>query len=404
MQKTSVAILLAVVIGTGSSDAAAQSLAKRFEIGMGAGVQKLYSNGPTTRLGAGGEGHLGYRLTGRLGATLVGGYANLPFTLAGVANQTDVFYGHLLFDFELLNKGKFRPYFMLGGGAYNYRAPNSPRKIEPSGIGGFGVRWLLGPKFALDINSTYHYGRSDRLDAILGGGNDRYASGRIGFSYFLGSSKAAPQEEELFSEQEMEAVMEPETPDSPAIEKKEEVARLEEKVDELDQSLNNKDSEPSPLAATLAENKERVEPMQKEREISQSPARNIDDVPAMYEQALNKFYVRRYSEAVQMLTDLAGQFPNHPLESNFYYWIGESHFQLGNYQEVVEMLSRVLQFSQSPKKDDALLMLGKSYAQIKRLEDARKAFTRLIEEYPDSEYVNKASALLSTLRVNSSAR
>jgi TolA-binding protein len=94
---------------------------------------------------------------------------------------------------------------------------------------------------------------------------------------------------------------------------------------------------------------------------------------------------------------LTGQFPTHPLASNCYYWIGESQFQLGNYQEAVEVFTRVLDFSQSPKKDDALLMLGKSYARIQRTEDARKAFTRLIQEYPDSEYVSKAENLLKRM-------
>ncbi len=410
MRKASVAILLAAVMMSGSIEVAAQSLAKRFMLGMSAGAQRLYSNGPTGKFGAGGEGHLGYRLTGRLGATLVGGYANLPYTIpalggvgAGVSTKTNIAYGSLLFDFELLNKGKFHPYLMLGAGTYNYLQPNGTRKIEPSGIGGLGVRWLLGHNFALDINSTYHYASSDRLDAILGSGNDRYASGRLGFSFFPGSSKAEPPKEELFSEQEMESAgmesavveMEPQ-PDSAAA-KQEEYARLKAKVEELRQTLDSKESEISTLTSTLAESKGRVEQMQNTMATPPPPAPINGDVPSMYEQALNKFYARRYLEAAQMFTDLTGQFPNHPLVSNCHYWIGESHFQLGNYQEAVDALNRVLQFSQSPKKDDALLMLGKSYAQIKRTEEARKAFTRLIQEYPNSEYVSKASALLNRM-------
>ncbi len=409
MRKASLAILLAAVMVSGSIEVAAQSLAKRFMLGMSAGAQKLYSNGSTGKFGAGGEGHLGYRLTGRLGATLVGGYANLPFTItglggtgAGVSSKTDIYYGNLLFDFELLNKGKFHPYLLVGAGTYNYRQLNGSRKIEPSGIGGLGFRWMLGHKFALDINSSYHFASSDRLDAILGSGNDRYASARLGFSFFPGSSKTSHPQEELFSEQEMEnagmesAMVEVEPrPDSAEV-KEEEYTRLKARVDELKQTLNGKDNEIATLTVTLAESKERVEQMQNTKE-TPPPAPNNGDVRSLYEQALNKFYMKRYLEAVQMFTDLASQFPQHPLVSNCHYWIGESHFQLGNYQEAVEALNRVLQFSQSPKKDDALLMLGKSYAQIKRPDEARQAFTRLIQEFPDSEYVSKASALLNRM-------
>lgn len=419
MRKASLAILLAAVMMSGSIEVAAQSLAKRFMLGMSAGAQKLYTNGPAGKFGAGGEGHLGYRLSGRLGATLVGGYASLPYTIpalggvgAGVSTKTNIWYGNLLFDFELLNKGKFHPYVLAGAGTYNYRQPNGSRKIEPSGIGGLGVRWMLGHSFSLDINSTYHYASSDRLDAILGGGNDHYASGRLGFSFFLGSSKAAPPQEELFSEKEMEddgmesvmmgnamtesTAMEMNAPDSSAAQK-EEYTRLKSRLESLKQSLDSKDNEISTLTATLAENKERGEQRQNPAATPPPAARNNVDAPGMYEQALNKFYLKRYAEAAQMFTDLTGQFPNHPLVSNCHYWIGESQFQLGNYQVAIAALNRVLEFSQSPKKDDALLMLGKSYAQIKRPEEARKAFTRLIQEYPNSEYVSKASALLSRM-------
>jgi tol-pal system protein YbgF len=185
-------------------------------------------------------------------------------------------------------------------------------------------------------------------------------------------------------------------PDSAAI-KQQEYARLKARVDELKQTLNTKESEIATLTSNLAESKERVAQMQNTVAAPPPPAPNNGDVRGMYEQALNKFYAKRYPEAVQMFTDLANQFPNHPLVSNCHYWIGESHFQLGSYQEAAEALNRVLQFSQSPKKDDALLMLGKSYAQIKRTEEARKAFTRLIQEYPDSEYVSKATALLNRM-------
>jgi tol-pal system protein YbgF len=407
MRKASIAILLAAVTVSGSIEVAAQSLAKRFMLGMSAGAQKLYSNGPTGQFGAGGEGQVGYRLNGRWGATLAGGYANLPFTFAGVSTKTNIWYGNLLLDFELLNKGKFHPYLVLGAGTYNYRQLNGSREIEPSGIGGLGVRWLLGHKFALDINGTYHFASSDRLDAILGSGNDRYASGRVGFSFFPGSSKGDPPKEELFSEKEMDNAgmesaveestgMEMNAPDSAAAQK-EEYERLKSRVETLKQTLDSKENEISTLTATLAESKERVAQMQNTMVTQPLPASNNGGVRGMYEQALNKFYARRYLEAAQMFTDLTGQFPNHPLASNCHYWIGESHFQLGNYQEAVEALNRVLQFSQSPKKDDALLMLGKSYAQIKRPEEARQAFTRLIQEYPNSEYVSKAEALLNRM-------
>jgi hypothetical protein len=158
VRKISYVIFLVAVMGMASSDGGAQSLAKRFMIGMAGGTQRLYGDGPTTKWGIGGEGQLGYRFTGRLGTTLVGGFATLPYSTTGVlSNRTSILYGDLLFDFELLNKGRFRPYLMVGGGGYNYKVQNSKRYIDGSGIGGFGVRWLIAHALALDIHSSYHF-------------------------------------------------------------------------------------------------------------------------------------------------------------------------------------------------------------------------------------------------------
>src|SRR5574341_1001435 len=261
MRKISFVIFLVAVMGIRSTDAGAQSLAKRFMIGMAGGTQRLYGDGPTTKWGIGGEGQLGYRFSGRLGTTLVGGFATLPYSTIGVlSNRTNILYGDLLFDFELLNKGRFRPYLMVGGGGYNYKVQNSKRYIDGSGIGGFGVRWLIAHALALDIHSSYHFTSSDRLDAIIGSGNDNYASARIGFSYFRGgAAKHAPKE--LFSEGKTEVVdgeaeMWPKDSTAemassempagmasgdPASQK--EYTRLQSRVNELNQDIKNKESQ-----------------------------------------------------------------------------------------------------------------------------------------------------------------
>ena len=46
---------------------------------------------------------------------------------------------------------------------------------------------------------------------------------------------------------------------------------------------------------------------------------------------------------------------------------------------------------------DALLVLGKSYAQLNRKEEAREALNRLIREFPNSEFAPKAEAMLNQM-------
>jgi tol-pal system protein YbgF len=116
-----------------------------------------------------------------------------------------------------------------------------------------------------------------------------------------------------------------------------------------------------------------------------------------YEGALYDFYAGRYAEAVEGLSRLIEAYPNHILASNCYYWLGEAQLQANNIQGAIASFTRVLEFEKSLKKDNALLMLGKSYMFLKRSEEARTAFNRVIAEYPTSEAVNLAQEYLRSL-------
>ncbi|MGH7496720.1 MAG: tetratricopeptide repeat protein [bacterium] len=116
-----------------------------------------------------------------------------------------------------------------------------------------------------------------------------------------------------------------------------------------------------------------------------------------YENALYDFYTGRYAEAVYRLSILIEEYPNHILASNCYYWMGEAQLQANNLQDAIAAFNRVLAFEKSLKKDNALLMLGKAYMFLKRPDEARTAFNRVIAEYPTSEAVYKAQEYLRSL-------
>lgn len=116
-----------------------------------------------------------------------------------------------------------------------------------------------------------------------------------------------------------------------------------------------------------------------------------------YESALHSFYLGDYSEAMYKLALLAEQYPNHTLASNCHYWLGEAQLQTNNVQEAIASFTKVLNSEKSLKKDNALLMLGRCYMILKRPNDARAAFDRVIAEYPGSEAVGKARQYLGQL-------
>ncbi len=116
-----------------------------------------------------------------------------------------------------------------------------------------------------------------------------------------------------------------------------------------------------------------------------------------YEGALNSFYMQRYAEAIGRFSRLLEQYPSHTLTSNCYYWLGEAQFGYGDYPAALASFNRVLTFERSLKKDNALLMLGKTYMAMKRPMDARAAFNRLLSEYPASDAVVKAQEAMKTM-------
>ncbi len=419
-------MLLLAVLLFGNVAARAQGLGGRFMFGFGAGTQQLYSDLKSTGFGIGGEGLVGYRFSDRFGVTLAAGYATFPFnlpvggTVRNIALTSNIIYGNLLFDIELINSGKFHPYFMFGAGGYNFQVQNSKRFNDGSGIGGLGFRLFVSPSMALNVNAAYHYTTGDGLDAVLrGGGNDAYFSGRLGLTFFKGGSPGSGEERELFSEEDQapveesdEFAEEEQSENESAFESRldeldntstagndgnmQEYIRLKSQVDEINQEIDSKEREISSLLAAVSDSK---------KQVGSASTPNTPPPPVItgasfsrqYEQALQTFYRKRYAEAIQMFTDLIERYPTHSLSSSCQYWIGEANFHSGNYQAAVAALDKVLESARSMKKDDALLFLGQAYAQLNRKEDARQALNRLLQEYPGSEYASKAEALLNKM-------
>jgi tol-pal system protein YbgF len=377
-----------------------QSLERKFLLGFGAGSQKLVTNVPAgSQFGIGGEGVVGYRFTDRFGATGSIGYETFPVT--GLASSNFI-YGNVLLDAELLNQGTFHPYLALGGGGVNY--PIGGKRVnDVTAVGGVGFRFLLSEKLALNLNGLYNR-------FVSGTVKNGYASARLGLTFMFGGGSGS-SDQEMFAEEDMSAEEMPTDENGGSLEERvnemetsnskgsagnmQDYVRLKSQVDEINQDIDNKEREISSLMSAVNDGKRQVGDMQ-----MAAPAVSAEanaGFSRVYEQALSNFYAKRYPQAIQMFSDLINQFPTHSLISSCHYWSGEAQFNLGNYQEAITELSQVLQSTRSLKKDDALLVLGKSYSQLNRKEEAREALNRLIREFPNSEFVPKAEAMLNQM-------
>jgi len=410
------AVLALASAGTFSTNAMAQA---RWGFGLGPSFNSLYSDLKKTSVGVGGAGYLTRRFNSHLGLTAVASYDQLPFTVSiPINNQmvsskftTTALRGDLLLDYEL-SSGGFRPYIGFGVGAVNSKISGSingtkfkSKKSYTNFAFGpsLGFRWMLGSRFALDFGGGFRLTTGDSLDGTATNkAKDGIFTGMLGFTIFGGSRGSdvlagqTPMEESQSDDlsEFQQRIDQMETAPQQQPQDMQEYVRLKSKMDEMNQQITQKEDEINTLRTALAAKDQSVNTMQ--TQLASAPV-NSASFSQGYEEALSKFYGKRYTEAIAQFGGLVAQFADHPRVSNCEYWIGEAYFGSGNYQEAANAFNRVVNYPRSLKKDDALLMLGRSYMQLNQKDNARQAFNRLIQEFPSSEFVAKAEGYLSKM-------
>ena len=188
--------------------------------------------------------------------------------------------------------------------------------------------------------------------------------------------------------------------------------QLKAKIAQLEQELNSKNSEVGQLQTEMKakENKlKKLEDMlislksnqqsssygESARPTKAQPARST--FKAKYEKVLQLYEKRQYKTAIQKFRQLLQENPNTSLSDNCQYWIGESYYSLGQYNQAIVEFEKVFTFPNSNKEDAAQLKIGMSYMKLGNKKRAADAFNTLIERYPKSEYIPLAKRLLNRL-------
>ncbi len=92
-----------------------------------------------------------------------------------------------------------------------------------------------------------------------------------------------------------------------------------------------------------------------------------------------------YGEAERALKAFIGNHPDHELTGNAYYWLAETFYVRGDYEQAIQYFARGYQeFPDSIKAPDNLLKLGMSLAKMDRTKDACLTFEELDERFPDA--------------------
>jgi len=120
------------------------------------------------------------------------------------------------------------------------------------------------------------------------------------------------------------------------------------------------------------------------------------DYVQRYENAILLYNTEKYAEAMREFNTLISEYPSNTYTINCHYWIGECYFGQENYAAALETFQKVLTMGTLEKNDDAVMMIGRCYYKMQDKMNARLYFNKLINDYPYSEYVEKARLHLSS--------
>ncbi|OCH15505.1 MULTISPECIES: tol-pal system protein YbgF [unclassified Aliivibrio] len=104
-----------------------------------------------------------------------------------------------------------------------------------------------------------------------------------------------------------------------------------------------------------------------------------------------------YAGATKAFQDFVAAYPDSVYNSNAHYWLGQLYFAQKNDIEAAKSFAKVVSYSDSNKRADALLKLGELAKRNNNNAAATKYYQKVLKEYPDSTTAKTADKQLKSL-------
>lgn len=411
MNRKSTAWVLFALVTFYATVSYSQEPGYKWGIGVNAGAQKLFGDRATVSFAPAFEGLVNYKILSFADLSFALGYSQLKYDLLpGVSNTTNIINMDLKGNFDLISNGPFRPFVAVGVGIANFHVGGSGRGRfnDATFIGGGGLKIRLGSTLDWVLGADYRFTGGDSFDnpALNGEGTskDGFLNIRAGLTYNIPSHEResldviASERVPLY-----EVVEEPEDAQALDVETEnvDEYVKLKSHVDDLSQDVTGKDEEIEALQQKVYDRKQQIAMMEKgaaeQEPVNLDRNTSISGFSEIYKEALTNYYNKNYSEAVTLFEVLLQQYPDHALASNCQFWVGQSLFAMDRNQESIDAFYKVLSYDRSLKKDDSLFFLGRAYLKTGSGEKARESFSKLVRNFPASEYLGEAREYIKKL-------
>ena len=299
----------------------------------------------------------------------------------------------------------FTPLVQIGLGVMSFSTNGSSTFFDGLFTGGVGFESQINDKFSFLILSNLTYTTGDDFNGFNNGLKDGYFSFQTGLTYNPNSQKyekkSIIQKNNIIAKSNIEN-------DSTYFNN----LQLNTQLTNLTTELEKKNLEIEELKSQLEKTNQKL--ISFENKIKNSNSTNLVNnkkiinkntklfgnnktVKDIYNEALQLYDSKNYEKAIDKFNNLFKSNPSHSLASNYIYWIGEAYWGLNDYHKAIEAFEKVKNYSSSNKIDDALLMVGLSYMKLGDHFNAKINFTKLMDRFPESEFIKKAKHYLDTI-------
>ena len=119
---------------------------------------------------------------------------------------------------------------------------------------------------------------------------------------------------------------------------------------------------------------------------------------AAYTRAFDALKSTDYAGAITRFRDFLRTYPQSQLAGNAQYWLGEAYYVTHDYDNAAAAFRAVgEQYPQSAKVPDALLKLGVTQIDQKKLVDARTTLKQVVQRFPGSDAAKLAASRLQNI-------
>jgi tol-pal system protein YbgF len=119
----------------------------------------------------------------------------------------------------------------------------------------------------------------------------------------------------------------------------------------------------------------------------------------IYEAAYDTFKEKKYKEAREKMQGFIRENPGHKLAGNAAFWIGETYYMEGAYEDSILAYEDVLQkYKDNPKVPAAMLKQAYSFLELGDAKAAKVILNDLIKNYPKDETAKAAKSKLQGIK------